>query len=219
VWSPDGSHIAFVSNKDGFFKVYQKAVSGSSPEELLYTTPPAWPDDWSHDGRYLIVEAPPGPFNNSNDLWVLPLGGDRKPFPYLQTKAHERWGRLSPDGKWLAYASDESNRFEVYVTTFPNPGGKWQVSTGGGDIPVWSRDGKNLFFLDPDRKMMAVAVKGGDRFEPGAPKLLFDTHIARGAIVRFDVGPDGRFLIPVQPEQTAATPMTVVVNWAAGLKR
>jgi dipeptidyl aminopeptidase/acylaminoacyl peptidase len=223
VWSPDGSHIAFVSNRDGSYKIYQKAVSGSSPEEVLHTTPPAWPDDWSHDGRYLILEVPSSPANGSRDLWALPLGGDRKAFPYLQTKANERWGRLSPDGRWLAYTSDESSRVEVYVTTFPNPGGKWQVSTEGGDVPTWGRDGKNLFFLGRDRKMTAVEVNGGERFEAGAPKPLFDTHIASSsevsAQVRFDVGPDGRFLIPVQTEPATGTPLTIVINWNTGLKK
>jgi Tol biopolymer transport system component len=220
VWSPDGSHIAFVSNRDGFFKVYQKPVSGSSPEEVLHTTPPAWPDDWSHDGRYLILEVPAGTSpTRTRDLWVLPLDGDRKAFPYLQSKANERWGRLSPDGRWLAYSSDESSRVEVYVTSFPNPGGKWQVSVDGGDVPAWGRDGRNLFFLGPQGKMMAVEVKRGERFEVGAPKPLFDTHITSGPQVRFDVGPDGRFLIPVQSEPTATLPMTVVVNWTAGLRK
>jgi len=137
----------------------------------------------------------------------------------LQSKASERWGRLSPDGKWLAYSSDESSRVEVYVTTFPNPGGKWQVYTDGGDVPAWGRDGKNLFFLGPDRKMMAVDVKAGERFESGAPKPLFDTHIVSGPQVRFDVGLDGRFIVPVQTEQTAGTPLTVVINWNAGLTK
>ena len=221
VWSPDGSHIAFVSNRDGSFKIYQKAVNGSSPQELLHTTPPAWPDDWSHDGRYLIVEVPSGPTNGSRDLWVLPLGGDRKAFPYLQTKANERWGRLSPDGRWLAYTSDETSRVEVYVTTFPNPGGKWQVSTDGGDVPTWGRDGKKLFFLGPgpEHKMMAVDVKGGERFEAGAPKPLFDTHITTGPQVRFDVGPDGRFLIPAQTDPAAGSPLTIVTNWNTELKK
>jgi Tol biopolymer transport system component len=219
VWSPDGSHLAFVSNRDGAFKIYRKAVSGSSPEELLHTTPPAWPVDWSQDGRYLIMEVPQRPSHPTSDLWVLPLFGDRKAFPYLETNARERWGRLSRDGKWLAYGSDESGRFEVYVATFPKPSGKWQVSTGGGSVPVWGRDGQNLFFLAPDRKMMAVGVKGGERFEAGAPKALFDTHIVSGPQARFDVGPDGRFIIPVQPEQTAVTQMTVVVNWSASLPK
>jgi hypothetical protein len=150
---------------------------------------------------------------------VLPLAGDRKAFPYVQTKASVRWGRLSPDGRWLAYASNESGRSEVYVTTFPKPGGKWQVSTNGGTVPVWGRDGKNLFFLSPDRKMMAVAVEGVDQFAAEAPKPLFDTHVAFGNQVRFDVSPDGRFLVPVQPEQTTATPMNVVINWTAGLEK
>ena len=219
VWSPNGSHIAFVSNRDGFFKIYRKAVNGSSPPEILHTTPPAWPDDWSNDGRLLIIEVPSSANNGSRDLWVLPLTGDRKAFPYLQTKASERWGRLSPDGRWLAYSSDETGRVEVYVTTFPNPGGKWQVSTDGGDVPVWGRDGKNLFFLAPDRKMMAVDVNGGERFAAGAIKPLFDTHIVSGPQARFDVGPDGRFLVPVQSQQTAGTPLTAVINWNVGIKK
>jgi hypothetical protein len=129
-------------------------------------------------------------------IWVLPLDDDRKASPYLQTKANERRGRLSPDGKSLPYSSDESSRVEVYVTTFPNPGGKWQASTDGGDVPVWGRDGKNLFFLGPDRKMMAVQVKGGERFEAGTPKPLFDTHIMSGPQVRFDIGPTAASSFP-----------------------
>jgi Tol biopolymer transport system component len=218
VWSPDGGHIAFVSNRDGFFRIYRKAISGAEPEQIVHSTPAAWPDDWSHDGQRLIVEVPPGGSNETNDLWVVPLSGDRKPQPLLNSKARERWGRLAPDGRWLAYASDESSRSEIYVTTFPNPGGKWQVSIGGGSMPVWRHDGKELFFLSPERKLMAVAVKGGDRFEAGAPTPLFETNIAVGPNVRFDVGPNGRFLIPVQPQQTGNTTMTVRINWNAGLK-
>ena len=120
--------------------------------------------------------------------------------------------------------SDETKRDEVYVQTFPKPGGKWQVSTNGGTRPVWSRDGKELFFTSADQKMMAAEVKnGGDKFEAGVPKPLFDVRISRivggGTNPWFDVTKDGRFLIPTVLEQAGATPITVVVNWTAGLKK
>ena len=112
-----------------------------------------------------------------DDIWVLPLFGDRKPFPYLQTEFNEQYAKLSPNGQWLAYTSDESKRNEVYVQTFPTPGGKWQISTNGGSRSVWSRDGKELYFLSADGKMMAVERKGsGAKFEAGLPKPLFDVR-------------------------------------------
>jgi eukaryotic-like serine/threonine-protein kinase len=131
---------------------------------------------WSKDGRYLIAETQDNP-KTQDDIWMLPLFGDRKPIPYLHTEASERLAKLSPNGKWLAYMSDESKRYEVYVQTFPNPGGKWQVSVNGGGKPVWSRDAKELYFIGADKKMMAVEVKGGDQFEAGVPRPLFDTQI------------------------------------------
>jgi hypothetical protein len=158
---------------------------------------------------------------------VLPLFGDRKPFPYLQTDFNETNAKLSPNGQWLAYVSDETKRTEVYVQSFPTPGGKWQVSTGGGNLPIWSRNGNELFFIGADRKLMAVDVKsraskeptGKDvvTFVPGVPKSLFDTRLGAGAW--YDVSKEGRFLMPTQLEQAAIVPMTVWVNWAAGLKR
>ena len=176
---------------------------------------------WSKDGRYLIegVSDPKTKF----DVWVLPLFGDRKPFPYLHTEFNEANPKLSPNGQWLAYASDETGRYEVYVQTFPNPGGKWQISTNGGDLPVWSHDGKEMFFVSADRKMMAAAVNssagGGSKFEVGVPKALFDTRLDPGMNPAFDVGKDGRFLIPTRAGQSAAAPITVVVNWTAALNK
>jgi len=149
---------------------------------------------------------------------VLPTLGDRKPFPYLQTEFNEHYARLSPNGQWLAYSSDESKRYEIYVQTFPTPGGKWQVSTNGGDQPVWSRDGKELYFIAADGKMTAVEVKAGAKFGAGSLKPLFDARFP-GGTAWFDVSKDGRFLIPVQLEQAASAPMTVVVNWTASLKK
>ena len=103
----------------------------------------------------------------------MPLFGDRKPFPYLQTEFNESYGRLSPNGRWLAYTSDETKRAEIYVQTFPTPGGKWQISTNGGFSPVWSRDGKELFYIGSDQKLMAVEVIGGNKFEAGMPRPSF----------------------------------------------
>ena len=132
---------------------------------------------------------------------------------FIETNA-----RLSPNGQWLAYTSDESKRDEIYVQTFPAPGGKWQISTNGGSHSIWSRDGKDLYFIGAAGKMMAVEIKGGSKFEAGVPKPLFDVRFP-GGNTWFDVGKDGRFLIPVLAEQAAAPPMTVVANWQAGLKK
>ena len=223
VWSPDGSHVAFFSTRDGVGHPFQKVTSGTGQDEIL--SPPVGDpplgtrlDDWSSDGRYLILGTAGDP-KTKYDEWVLPLFGDRKPSPYLHTEFNEQYARLSPNGQWLAYTSDESKRSEIYVQTFPTPGGKWQVSTSSGDHSVWSRDGKELYFVSSDGKMMAVDVKGsGAKFEAGVPKPLFDVRLP-GGNAWFDVSRDGRFLIPVQPNRTANAPMTVVVNWTAALKK
>jgi dipeptidyl aminopeptidase/acylaminoacyl peptidase len=214
VWSPDGGHIAFRSNRDGVSNVYQRATSGAAQDEALDKAQRV-PTDWSRDGRYIVEETLA--LSSTVDIWVLPLFGDRKPFPYLQTKFNERLARLSPSGKWLAYQSNESGRYEVYAQTFPKPGGKWQVSTNGGERPVWRRDGKELFYISADGKIMVVEVTGGLNFERGVPKPLFEVRL--NAEAWFDVSKDGRFLIPVQVEQAASAPMTVVVNWTAVLKK
>jgi hypothetical protein len=199
--------------------MFQRAVGGTTQDEALAPTSNinAAPTDWSRDGRYIIAQAS-DPKTNF-DIWVLPLFGDRKALPYLQTEFNEAWAKLSPNGQWLAYTSDETKRNEVYVQTFPNPGRKWQVSTNGGTRPVWSRDGKELFFSDLGRKMMAVEVKSGAKFEAGVPKPLFDTRFAPGNGTWFEVDKDGRFLIPRLVEEGPVVPISVVVNWTAGLKK
>jgi hypothetical protein len=218
VWSPSGSHIAFMSHRTGDFNIYQKATSGTAQDEVLdKDTRSKSPNDWSSDGRYIIEERRGDPKTGS-DIWVLPLFGDRKPFPYLQADFNERTAKLSRDGHWLAYASDEGKRYEIYVQTFPTPGGKRQISTNGGSFPVWSRDGKELFFIGPDGKIMAADVKSGSKFEANEPKPLFDTHLI--GFASFDVSKDGRFLLPTVIEQTGTLSMTVVANWDhSGLKR
>jgi dipeptidyl aminopeptidase/acylaminoacyl peptidase len=150
---------------------------------------------------------------------VLPQFGDKKLFAYLQSQFNEGPARLSPDGRWLAYVSDESRRKEIFVASFPQPGGKWQISTGGGEIPIWSRDGHELFFVSADNKMMAVEFKTtGGKLEPGVPKPLFDVRLGRGD-TNFDVSKDGRFLIPTLLDQGASEPLTVVLNWPEMLKK
>jgi dipeptidyl aminopeptidase/acylaminoacyl peptidase len=159
------------------------------------------------------------------DLWILPTSGDRKPIPFLTTPADETFGQFSPDGKWIAYDSDESGRREVYVQGFApdrvraTAVGKWLISAAGGNKPRWRHDGKELFYLALDGKMMAVPVKSGAAtFEPGAAVPLFEAHAV--GFVAYDVSPDGRFLIntPVESE-ASSTPITVVLNWQAGLKK
>jgi len=180
---------------------------------------------WSADGRFITYynggQSSP---RTGRDLWVLRIFANRKPTTFLQTASHEMSGRFSPDGRWLAYASDESGRFEVYVRPFPGPGGQWQVSAGGGTEPRWRRDGKELFYLDADNKLTAATVNGqGSAFEVGVVRPLFEVrprialylnHLAPN----YDVAADGqRFLVNTVVEQT--TPIDVVVNWSEELKR
>jgi Tol biopolymer transport system component len=222
VWSPDGGQIAYRLLRNGFNYIVRKAASGAPQEQVLYQgTRAIRPVDWSHDGRFLIAQMDVDPtLKTRNDIWVIPLSGDQKPFPYLQSEFAERRAKLSPNGRWMAYVSDESKQDEVYVQDFPNPGEKWPVSTNGGDYPIWSRDGRELYFIAADQKLMAVEVKGSARFEAGVPKPLFDTRLGnlRGD-QWFDVTTDSRFLIPTLLEQSAVAPLTVVLNWQAGLKK
>jgi serine/threonine protein kinase/Tol biopolymer transport system component len=219
VWSPDGSHIAYTSIRPGVPLVVVKKPVGGTGETETVESLNAQATDWSRDGRYIMAQVV-APKTNV-DIWVLPQFGDRKPFPYIHTDFAERMARLSPNGRWLAYQSDETTRDEIYVQTFPTPGGKWQVSTNGGTQPVWSRDGKQLFFLDLERKMTAVEIGSGERFQAGVPKTLFPTRfVGSGLASWFDVSKDGRFLIPNQVGEAAAgVPINVVINWTAGLKK
>ena len=220
IWSPDGSRIVFNSRRKGHLDLFQKSSSGAGSEDVLFEDNlEKYPLSWSPDGRFLLFDSFGSP--TGLDLWVFPLSGDRKPVPFLNTKFNESAGQFSPDGRWVAYQSDESGRNEVYVTPFPGPGGKWQISTGGGGLPRWRLDGNEIFYLAPDNKLMAAAVNGkGSRFEVGAVKPLFETRAIVGLRNRYAVAADGqRFLINTAPEQAASAPITVVLNWTAGLKK
>jgi Tol biopolymer transport system component len=217
VWSPDGSRILFASNRTGKYGLYQKPVTGAGKEEFLYeSSGVTLPTDWSQDGRLAIF------YNTAtktgNDIWVLPLTGDRKPRPFLETEFSELQGRMSPDGRWLAYESNETGVPNVFVQTFPGAEGKWQVSAEGGTRPVWSRDGKELFYVSGANKIMAVEVKSDGKFEYGVPKVLFGVHMPPTGL--FDVTRDGkRFLVLNGAEPEANTPMTLVIHWNAGLRK
>jgi hypothetical protein len=217
IWSADGNAVVFRSLRQGRGIVSRKSINSTADiEELKSGIADASPLDWSKDGRYLI-EQTYTPLTRF-DLWVVPLVGDGKPFPYLQTTFNEHHARLSPNGQWLAYASDENDRNEIYVQSFPSPGSKRQISRNGGTFPVWSRDGTQLFYFGDDRTMMAVEVKAGTSFDAGSPKTLFETRLGCCEIW-FDVTKDGRFLIPTLVGQADSSPLTVVINWAAGLTR
>jgi serine/threonine protein kinase len=218
VWSPDGSRIAFISDRQFNWLVYQKAVNGVGQEETFEANPPhpARPLDWSLDGHYLIEMVGA----NSTSIWVLPLSpgqkDERKSVRWLNEDFNQDFAKLSPNGKWIAYDSEETGREEIFVGTFPNFGGKWRVSSNGGTRPVWSRDGKELYYIALNGNLMAADVKSrpDGSFDAGAAKALFNTHTTSGL---FDVTKDGRFLIPTVTQQPAA-PINVVVNWQAGLK-
>jgi Tol biopolymer transport system component len=226
VWSPDGNRVVFNSDRKGRFDLYQKASSGAgAEEELLVDSRDKFPIDWSRDGRFILFGV--GETGATSDLWVLPLFGDRKPFPFLQTPFGEVSGRFSADGRWIVYESDESGRSEVYVAPFPGrsetPGSKWQISTTGGTQPRWRKDGKEIFYLAPDKRLMAAAVNGqNSAFEVGAVRSLFDTRAPSTINPRsaYDVSPNGqRFLVNTLADDDAAAPITLVVNWPALLKK
>jgi Tol biopolymer transport system component len=220
VWSPDGSHIAYGLTRPGFpIAVLKKPVSGAGETEIVEQSMGAHVMDWSRDGRYILVRVA---LKGNPGIWVLPQFGDRKPFPYIQAQFAAQFPRLSPNARWLAYQSNETGRDEIYVQTFPTLGDKSQVSTNGGTHPAWSRDGKELFFLDPGRNMMAVEIGSGERFQAGVPKSLFPTRFAASATASwFDVSKDGHFLIPNQMEEAPISnlPINVVINWTAELKK
>jgi eukaryotic-like serine/threonine-protein kinase len=219
IWSPDGSRVVFNSRRKGHYDLYQKASSGAGAEEvLLEDNTDKYPTGWSPDGRFILYRSIGTA--TGDDIFVLPLSGDRKPFPFLKTQFNENFAKFSPDGRWIAYVSDESGKNEVYVAPFPGPGGKWQISTDVGNYPRWRHDGNEIFYLAPDYKLMAAAVNGkGSSFQVGQVKPLFQTR-ARTARYEYAVSADGqRFLINTITQQTASAPITVVLNWTAGLKK
>jgi eukaryotic-like serine/threonine-protein kinase len=219
VWSPDGQHIAYTSVRGGKFGLYQKAADGSGSEDVLLegTEYVRYLNDWSPDGKFLAYQ---DNYNGVSSIFVLPLSGERSPHPFLQTQFTMVRSSFSPDGKWLAYCSNESGDLKIYVVPFPGSGGKWQISSGGGDFPRWRHDGKELFYLSLDNKMMAAEVKAsGSSFASGGARQLFETRAYRSQVGAFDVSADGqRFILAYEPGQPNEA-ITIVENWDAELKK
>lgn len=225
IWSPDGSRIAFDSHRSGLGDPYVKAVAGASSESrLLPWNNSTTVTDWSNNDAFIAFTSW-DPANNS-DIWILPLQARGKPFPYLQTKSNENRAKFSPDSRWIAYASNESGREEVYVQAFdgasPASGGKVLISTAGGSQPSWRGDSKELFYLSLDNKLMAVEVDTKGTFRSGEPKPLFVINglFRWGAGNNYDVSRDGtRFLMAILWWPTPPVPINVLVNWPAQLEK
>ena len=219
VWAPDSQSFAFAAAREGPPNLFLKRLDAADDQRLFRSTIQNFPQSWSSDGAYIAyVMIEP---KTQNDIWVLPVTGDRKPIPLLRTPLYEGYPRISPDGRWLAYVSNESGTRAVYVTRFPQPAGKWRVSTEGGSFPVWSRDGRELFYRTPDGRLMAVAVRSGSDFEAGVPTVLFTPRARPGNLGLawfYDVASDGRFLVNMFVDQTSP-PATVVLNWPAAIAR
>ncbi len=223
IWSPDGDRVGFMSIRSGHSDLYQKSSSGSGSEQVVYASDRSkYPTDWSPDGRSILYR---GFDSDSNfELWTVPVAGDPKPIPFLKAAFGVDQGQFSPDGRWVAYASNESGRWEIYVTSFPEPGGNWKVSSSGGSEPRWRRDGRELYYLAPDGKLMSVDVTAGPTFVAGTARPLFQTrrreHIASADLFSYDVSADGqRFLVNTDVGEVASIPLTIVLNWTAELKK
>ncbi|HTS05108.1 MAG TPA: protein kinase [Candidatus Eisenbacteria bacterium] len=218
VWSPDRSRIAFGSSRGRNFNIYVKPADGSQAEREL--APPSGVDslpvDWSRDGKILLYLA-------GRDLWLYSFA-EGMPHLFLKGTASLKNAQFSPDGKWVAYSSNENGRWEVYVTSVPDAHGKWQVSTDGGEQPRWRGDGKELYFLSSDAKLMAVSVDSKNEFESGTPAVLFQAEpreqIATTERVVYDVSRDGqRFLVNSRSNNASAHPMSVILNWKTEMKK
>jgi serine/threonine protein kinase len=219
LWSVDDSRVVFSGARKSPGDLYQRDSGGTAKEEpLLSTNAFKMPLDWSPDGRVLLFQVDDPEKPTHMDLWTY-SAADGKGTPFLQSAANETLGRFSPDGRWIAYVSNESGKEEVYVVPFPGPGGGWQISTAGGRAPIWTRGGREIVYQAPGDEIMAVDVSTAPTFQAGIPKALFKTHLRPPPGGQFDVTPDGeRFLVNLRPVEQVSDPMTLVQNWAAGQK-
>ncbi len=212
--------MSYSSSRAGSLNLFWKPADGSGTEEQLLTSQSLQiPASWSPDGHVLAYTE----YNPITgwDIGTLAMEGERKPQPFLRTPFNESQARFSPDGRWLAYVSNESGRDEVYVQPFPGPGGKWLISTEGGNEPVWNPSGRELFYRNGD-KMMVVAVTTTPAFSAAKPRLLFEGQYETNPmpVPAYDVTPDGQRFVMIKGEREAApTQLNVVLNWSDELRR
>jgi len=211
IWSADGKRVIYTSNEKLFFSVFVKNADGSGAAQQIWDfgVPFQGPWDWSRDGRYVLLR-------KGNELWYITMP-EKQAYPLVQSPFLIRNAQFSPDGKFVAYASSETGNWEIYVSPFPDFSSKWQVSRGGGEEPRW--DGKELFYLAPDGRLMVVNVSPGATFEASAPVALFQTHprqpISAMDFYSYDVTSDGqRFLVNTKMDSSNAAPLSVILNWA-----
>jgi Tol biopolymer transport system component len=216
IWSPRGDRLVF-SSRQGRFNLYEKSVHGSTPTDVLASDETKSATDWSRDGRFLLFRSIGSESNW--DVWAMPMSGNRKPFPVVHSRFEERDAEFSPDGQWIAYQSDESSRFEIYIQPFPTGGERIRVSTDGGVQPRWRQDGRELFYLALDGRLVAapiVSSSEGGAVKVGSPVPLFAARVGSLrdiALHHYIVSGDGqRFLLDTLVEESAS-PIVVILNW------
>jgi Tol biopolymer transport system component len=217
VWSPDGNRVVFSSNRNGPRDFFVKPASGAAPEEILHASTIQFKDpySWSPDGKFIVFQqADP---QTKDDLWLLPLDGDRTPKPYLRTSFAENYGRISPDGRWMMYASDESGRLEIYVDSFPTPRNRYRVTDRGGVSGYWRKDGRELAIVSADvRSLFMADVLPGEEFRATSPRQIAlpkDT-------VWVQPTPDfQRFLASVPIVESRTSSLTVIFDWPGALRK
>ncbi len=221
LWSPDGNTVIFSSSRSGPGDLYTKTANGQGDETLLLKDDQLkFATDWSRDGRYLVYTSIDP--KSAQNVWVLPMFGDKKPIAIAATDFSESNGVFSPDGRFIAYRSDESGRNEIYVRSFPQGTGKWQISTAGGTDPSWRGDGKEIFYRGADQRFMAVDIRLGDTLQAGVPQSLFPGRVNLVGNVRnrYSASTDGqKFLFVATLGRDAIAPTTVVLNWDADLRK
>jgi serine/threonine-protein kinase len=220
-WSPDGHRVAFSAQREGSENINWQAADGTgAAERLTQGSKAEFPLSFSPDGKHLLLSTGSPP----RDIAIVSLEGDHRVEPLIHTPFDEATAAFSPDGRWIAYDSNESGRFEVYVRPFPNVNsGRWQISVGGGSSPVWARNGRELFYYNPP-KAMAVAIQGGSSFVASNPQMLFQgPYFVPTAGQVYDVSPDGRRFLMIKPAQptngSSAPQLVVVLNWLEDLKQ
>jgi Tol biopolymer transport system component len=222
VWSPDGARIVFGSDRKARnvrTDLWIKPIDGGKEELLAESADNRISEDWSPDGRFVSCQVIPAQGKRNNQLWTVDVAGGNRASPFMADALSQGNSRFSPDGRWIAYSSDQSGTAEVYVRPFPSGPGTWQISTAGGAFPAWRRDGKEMYYLGLDFKLMAVPVSVDTKFHAGTPVALFPVRPS-GAGTVYDVTHDGqRFLVNSLASEVGSPPLDLLIHWTALLPK